>query len=241
MEKNNQELQLENGNYTRIVNKIIDELIRMPLLGSELAICLFVIRKTYGFNKKEDAISLSQFQKGIGRSRPTIVKALKVLVLGKVLLLVKEDDKKGFTNKYRFNKYYKEWSLVKTPELVKEMTATSKEKLKKVVKVPLHTKDNTKNNTKERRKRADRFIVEAIKKPEKDSYGELKNVQLTLDEYALLVERIGEGNLRILIDELDIYIGSKGIEYKSHYATLISWAGRRVKEIIRKKPLIAFS
>ena len=49
----NGDLQLENGNYTRIVNRIIEELVKTPLLGAELAICLFIIRKTYGLIKKK--------------------------------------------------------------------------------------------------------------------------------------------------------------------------------------------
>jgi len=144
------DLQIENGNYTRIVNKVLDELVKIPLLGAELAICLYVIRKTYGYNKKEDEISLSQFQNGTGRSRPTITKALKRLLLVKILLLVKKGNVKGGCNIWAFNKYYENWELVKTPYLVKKMTKPSKEKLKNLVKVPLHTKDNTKDNTKER-------------------------------------------------------------------------------------------
>ena len=138
------DLQIENGNYTRIVNKVIDELVKIPLLGAEFAICFFVIRKTYGYNKKEDEISLTQFEAGTGRSRPTVVKALKNLQLGNILKLVKKGDSKMSSNIWTFNKYCDTWKVVKTSKLVKDRTATSKEKLKKLVKIPLHTKDNTK-------------------------------------------------------------------------------------------------
>lgn len=153
--ENNQDLQIENGNYTRIANKILDELVKTPLLGAELSICLFVIRKTYGYSKTQDQISLSQFEEGIQRSRPTIIKSLKNLQLVNILQLVKVGDSKMSSSVWKFNKYYKTWKLVKTPQLVntpqlvKDRTPTSKEKLKKLVKTPLHTKDNTKDNTKE--------------------------------------------------------------------------------------------
>ena len=145
--ENNKDLQLENGNYTRIVNRVIDELVKVNLLGAELAVCLFVIRKTYGFNKTEDQISLSQFEEGIKRSRPTITKALKNLQLVNILQLVKVGCSKQSSSIWRFNKYYKTWNtLVKTSQLVKDRTLTSKEKLNKLVKTPKHTKDNTKDN-----------------------------------------------------------------------------------------------
>lgn len=140
-------LQLETGSYTRVVNVIIDELVKAPLLGAELAICFFVIRKTWGFNKKSDKISLSQFQKGVRRSRPTVVKALKNLQLVNILLLVKKGNQKhGEADEYALNKYYKTWYPVKTPKLVKKMTRAGKEKLKNLVKVPLHTIETTIDN-----------------------------------------------------------------------------------------------
>lgn len=144
------DLQLENGNYTRIVNRVIEELVKTPLLGAELAICLFVIRKTYGYNKLQDQISITQFEIGVKRSRPTITKALKNLQLVNILQLVKVGDSKTSSSIWRFNKYYDTWKLVKTPKLVKDRTPTSKEKLIQLVKTPKHTKDNTKDNTKER-------------------------------------------------------------------------------------------
>lgn len=144
-----EELQVENGNYTRIVNKVIEELVKTPLLGTELAICLFVIRKTYGFNKKEDEISLTQFEQALQRSRPTIVKALKRLQLVNILKLVKSGDSKKQSNVWAFNKYYSSWQLVKGTELVKKKHSTSKEIKAQLVKGGKHTKDNNKRQTKE--------------------------------------------------------------------------------------------
>jgi len=147
----NDELQVENGNYTRIVNKVLEELVKTPLLGAELAICFFVIRKTYGFCKVQDEISLTQFEDGVCRSRPTVVKALKNLQLVNILKLVKRGDSKISSNIWSFNKYYETWKLVKTRQLVKSSDTTSKVNAKQLVKTPLHTKETiTKENTKER-------------------------------------------------------------------------------------------
>jgi len=146
----NKDLQVENGNYTRIVNPLIERLIQIPFKGCELALVIFIIRKTYGYNKKQDEISLTQFERGLERSRPSIVKALKNLQLVKIVKLVKVGNSKNSSNLWEINKYYKNWELVNTVELVKTKRATSKAEGLQLVKTPLHTKDNTKDNTKEK-------------------------------------------------------------------------------------------
>jgi len=150
MEKSS--FQVENGNFTMILNSILDNLFKIPFKGCEFEVAMFIIRKTYGFKKSQDEISLSQFCAGLSRSRPTIVKALKNLQLVQVVLLVKRGGSRKHSNLWRFNKYHPTWKLVKLPELVKHRAPTSKAEGLKLVKVPLHTKENTKeNNTKERR------------------------------------------------------------------------------------------
>ncbi len=59
-------------------------------------------------------------------------------------------------------------------------------------------------------------------------YGEFENVKLTEEEYNKLVEKLGENNTKVMIEELSTGIASKGYKYKSHYATILSWSRRRV-------------
>ena len=63
-------------------------------------------------------------------------------------------------------------------------------------------------------------------------YGECQNVKLTEDEYNKLVDK----NYTGLIDELSLYIASKGDKYKSHYATILQWAKKREKETLGTIP-----
>ena len=70
--------QLENG-YTRVANELLEAISRFPFNGSQLRLLLFLIRKTYGFQKKADAISISQWQGGTGLNRRTIIRELKNL------------------------------------------------------------------------------------------------------------------------------------------------------------------
>jgi len=65
-------------------------------------------------------------------------------------------------------------------------------------------------------------------KPEIQLFGEFENVKLTEEEYTKLVEKLGENNTKLMIEELSTGIASKGYKYKSHYATILSWSRRRV-------------
>lgn len=64
----------------------------------------------------------------------------------------------------------------------------------------------------------------------KSKYGEFQNVLLSKDEYDKLVERFTEKNTTLLIEELSSYLASKKKYYSSHYATLLSWARRKIQE-----------
>jgi len=151
-----EELQIENGQFTRIVNPLIEELIKIPFKGCELAVALFIIRKTYGYQKKQDAISLTQFQEGLKRSRQTMITALKNLQLVNVVKLVKRGSAKNDSNIWEINKYYNTWKLVKTSHLVKTahlVKRNAKPSLMEhlnLVKTVRHTKEIYKRkNTKE--------------------------------------------------------------------------------------------
>jgi phage replication O-like protein O len=76
--------QLEDG-YTRIANDILDALSKMKLNGREFRVCLALIRKTYGWGKKEDEISLSQFADATGISRNHIQEILSDLTRRKIV------------------------------------------------------------------------------------------------------------------------------------------------------------
>lgn len=118
--------QKEDGN-TGINNDVLDKLISSGINGTEWAVCMHVLRKTWGFNKKTDFISLSQFLDVIPATKPSICKALSNLQLVKILLLVKKGNSKNSYNQWKFNKNYDSWQLVKKSKLVKKKKSTSKE------------------------------------------------------------------------------------------------------------------
>ena len=65
----------------------------------------------------------------------------------------------------------------------------------------------------------------------KNIYGELKNVKLTTKEHEKLISRFGSQGATQRIENLSLYLASKGKKYKSHYATILTWARGEKKEM----------
>ena len=69
-------------------------------------------------------------------------------------------------------------------------------------------------------------------------YGEFKNITLTDDEYQKLKDSLNS-ELQSMIERLSGYMESKGVTYKSHYATILNWKRRddaKVESTKRKLP-----
>lgn len=99
--------QTEDG-FTRIANEVMEKIYEAPLSGTELRICLYVIRKTWGWKKIEDKISFSQIEKDLKLSRKMVGETLRKLVTKKLLLRTS-----GGINTLKFNKHYEEWLVTK--------------------------------------------------------------------------------------------------------------------------------
>lgn len=105
--------QIENG-YTRIANELLDAIVRYPFTRREFAIVFAVIRITYGFNKKEDAISGWQLSELTGIDRSHISKTINDLVSKNIILRsdrcrVSHGQNVPFLS---INKHYKTWITV---------------------------------------------------------------------------------------------------------------------------------
>lgn len=137
--------QKENG-YVVIANEIIDALIRYRLPGEQRQILDAIFRKTYGYNKKRDAIALSQFVKMTGLKKPNIIRAIRGLLSKKIIFVIKKDNASAHV--YEFNKNYDKWvPLSKKITLSKKIMTVIKKDNPSLSKV-IPTKDNTtKDNT----------------------------------------------------------------------------------------------
>lgn len=76
--------QTEDG-YTRIANELLEAIIRFDFSKRELNVLLHIIRKTYGFGKKVDDMTLTQIANATGIDLGNVSKAVNALVLKKVL------------------------------------------------------------------------------------------------------------------------------------------------------------
>jgi phage replication O-like protein O len=99
--------QLENG-YLRIANELYEKIVLFPFSKRELLIVLAVIRKTYGYGKKRDDISLSQLHDLTNLDTAHISRALNDLVKRKVLL----KQQGQYAHVLELNKKYNEWKLL---------------------------------------------------------------------------------------------------------------------------------
>lgn len=83
-----------------------------------------IIRKTYGFNKKEDKIATSQFMDMAGLSRIAVYKARKKLREMNLIAISQKGDTQ--TLGYKFNKHYDEWRLSPKKETVTQKGVSQK-------------------------------------------------------------------------------------------------------------------
>lgn len=100
--------QREDG-FTGIANEIIDNLCLINLSPYESRVIWFILRKTYGYQKKIDRIPLSQFAESLQLDRNNIRRAIQKLIK-KNLLVVSRNHRNHVT--YGFQKDYEKWQSV---------------------------------------------------------------------------------------------------------------------------------
>lgn len=102
--------QLENG-YIKIANEIMEIFAKTNIPSSERQVIDSIIRKTYGFHKKEDNISISQIIEMTGLSRRMVIYALQNLEAKNMIIIKREksDRMLNSINKISFQKNHKLW------------------------------------------------------------------------------------------------------------------------------------
>jgi phage replication O-like protein O len=106
--------QIKNG-YLKIANEIAEALMKTKLSANQSRIIWAIFRKTYGWNKEEDWISISQFEDMTSIRTQHVSRTLKELREKKII------TKAG--RKITFNKNYSQW--VESTKKVK-VTASGK-------------------------------------------------------------------------------------------------------------------
>lgn len=189
-----------------------------------MRILLYIIRRTYGFNRTYAELSISELAEGIGTSKDNISRTLKKLRKAKI---IDHRPNKGVTPQtVSINKNYDEWAVESCSRLLlSKMTTVVKNDNSSVVKndnSSIVKNDDTSvvkndNHTYKEKK-------ENIKERDKEKpHGRYGNVLLTDNQYSDLTKDYGENNVRDYIQRVDSHVQSTGKAYADYDATIRKW------------------
>lgn len=102
--------QLENG-HVKIANEVWEALMSFDFSRNEYKIIMCILRKTWGWNKKEDKISFSQISELTKIERRNVIRIVNRLEKMKVLVVKTTTT---HINLISFNKLYDEWEEIKS-------------------------------------------------------------------------------------------------------------------------------
>lgn len=132
--------QKENG-YTAIANEILEALAKIRINGEARQVLDVILRKTYGYHKKQDRISLSQFAKATGLDSKAVCRAITKLTSMDIVIKISSKD----GNIYVFQKDNDKWSPVAKVPVAKQVVAkgvvASGKNVDKPVAILPHTKE----------------------------------------------------------------------------------------------------
>jgi len=184
--------QKENG-HIGIANEIVEHFATLKLSGSDWQVLWVILRKTWGWHKKVDKISMGQISEMTGLDRGNVNRALKRLKHKNVV--VKNDD--TFPTSYNFNKDYDKW-ITETPPVVKNDYSKKTAEVSSKMTAPVVKNDYSKvvKNDYTIQKIKDTYTKDSVKTPEifKDpKTQEIKTITLTpiqkvVEYYRILIK-----------------------------------------------------
>ena len=227
--------QLENG-HTRIANELMEAFCLSFPGGSMAQILLAVLRQTYGWQKKEDSISISQLCEMTALSRRTVIYAVQNLEAMRMIIIKRQRGRgnKNLINTIALQKNYDLWVVQrKSPQWQKQLQKKREKYQQGVVQrkggsAENDTKVVQRNSNHEGQKgeiSAPTKETNIQKKLYKRKHGQFQNVLLTDDEYQKLKDKFNHRTDEI-IEGLSLGIESKGYKYQSHYAAILNWQRR---------------
>lgn len=138
--------QKETG-YTAISNELLETLAKIRIAGEARQMLDIIIRKTYGYNKKQDRISTSQFMELTNLPHYSIWKARKKLVTMNLITITKKGDSQILI--YSIQKDYSKWVLSpKRVTVTKKGELLSPKKQSTITNMATHKRQYTKDNLK---------------------------------------------------------------------------------------------
>jgi phage replication O-like protein O len=174
--------QIEDG-HVDIANEIVEALARVNLSGREMRCLWVILRKTYGWHKKSDLISLSQFSEMTGLPRQVVCKVLKQLLSKRLIGVDKKDNSQ--INSYSFIKDFEQWEYCcRKRQLLSKKTITVVEKVNQVLSKKRHTKESiTKETIQKKVSLTDEQFLSSLK--EKFTWIDFDAVMVRMDAWLL--------------------------------------------------------
>jgi phage replication O-like protein O len=199
--------QLSNG-YTKIANELLEAICRLNVSGNEMRILLYIIRRTYGFNRTYAEIPLSDISEALGMKKGNVSRELKKL---REANIIEQHSNKGVRPQtLSIVKNYEKWCVESCAVLPLSNSIT-------VIKTDNPTVINSDNPTYKEKKEN---IKERVKEKPHGRYG---NVLLTDNQYSDLTKDYGENNVRDYIQRVDSHVQSTGKAYADYDATIRKW------------------
>ena len=190
-----------------------------------MRILLYIIRRTYGFNRTYAELSISEIADGIGTSKDNISRTLKKL---RKINVIDHRPNKGVTPQtVAINKNYDEWAVDNCAVLpLSKMTTVVRNDNSSVVK---NDNSSVVKNDNSSVVNFDNPTYKEIKESDKERckerkpHGRYENVFLSDDEIIELNKDYGEDNIKKYIQKVDSYVQSKGIKYADYDAVIRKW------------------
>ena len=98
-------------------NTLLDKLVGFRIQGETRQVFDLIVRKSVGWDKRTDMISLSQFELYTGLRKPNICRALDALESHRIIITYENDDIKA----YGINQNYSEWVPLSNPRKLSNM------------------------------------------------------------------------------------------------------------------------
>jgi phage replication O-like protein O len=111
--------QIEDG-HTKIANELLDAIIQTDFSKRQYKILLYIMRKTYGWNKTEDDIARSQIVEATKLKNPHVTTTIQELLEMNVLIV----SNGKFAKRYKINKHYDTWRITEKVIVTKTVNVT---------------------------------------------------------------------------------------------------------------------
>lgn len=185
----------ENG-HIDMANELAEELMKINISPNQYRVLWLIWRKTYGWHKENDFISLTQFEDYTNLDRRNIARAIKKF---ENLNMIKVTRQKG-RNSYEFNSDYEQWNKKKTSVRKDTSVSTNTNSVSKPTPKIVSKKTPTKENKETIPKKSTKEVKEIFDYYDKNIHYLKKREQKHRAMITKCLKRFSVEELKMAID-----------------------------------------